>query len=92
MNVRLKALKDRAISNLPLVGKICYYLGILQLWYEEDPHFYRARRCERINPWNPLSYLAAFICILINMIIGAKDGFVTYCTQELPKFFKTDRN
>lgn len=92
MDVKLKELKHKAIASLPVMGKVCYYLGILQLWYEEDLHFYRARKCQRINPWNPLSYVAALICIVVNMIIGAKEHLVEYCSTELPKFFKTDRN
>jgi hypothetical protein len=36
--------------------------------------------------------VAALICIVVNMIIGAKEHLVEYCSTELPKFFKTDRN
>jgi hypothetical protein len=79
--------KKRRISKLTVFGRILFYLGILKIWYETDPRFnWRTYSCEKVNGWNPLSYIMVLFFIIRFTIIGFFEGVV-----ESRDLFKTKK-
>jgi hypothetical protein len=93
MKIKDDARLKTAVKELPVVGKICYYTGILDIWFEENPcKGYKPFQCEKVNPWNPLTYLAIVILMVINLISITYNSCKEYWKEEVVDVFKTRRH
>lgn len=68
--------RRRYISRLPWPGRVAVFLGVAQIWFEPRGIRDWYWQCERVNPWNPLTWIFITVSIAIGAIQGAYAGVV----------------